>query len=236
MNFHNLIEDIVIETASDIFSDKDVSEKNDFCKCSQCYKDVICFVLNRMKPVYIFSSRGASHFKMNYQDNLQRRADIVSLIHKGIERVIKVKRPHFSHNNFIDNGDKHANINYFIFPTITGKILNSETFSPVCNIPVSLYYKDKLMDMVSSNWQNPYTISTVTACIFAFLPFPIKAASNDIEKVFELEIVIEHEDFKSLRHYFSVIIISDNDFVEYYRYNSFVDLKEIHLIPLKKTG
>ena len=47
MEIHNIIEDIVYETALEIFQDEEVSKKANFCTCSQCLKDAVCFALNR---------------------------------------------------------------------------------------------------------------------------------------------------------------------------------------------
>ncbi|MBN2444551.1 MAG: late competence development ComFB family protein [Spirochaetales bacterium] len=233
MEIHNIVEDIVHETALEIFQDEEVSKKAHFCTCSQCLKDAVCFVLNRIEPVYVFSSRGASHFKMNYLDNLQRKADIVALIHKGIERVIKVKRPHFPHDGKeISKTDMKEGF-YFNFPIISGKMLDSKTFAPVNDIGISLYLKGNLMKMINPNWQNPYVISSITPGIFSFFPFPLEAHKSGIQKEIELELTTDHKQYNPLTYYFKLNLISENIFEDYFNYKNYYDLKDIHLISAK---
>ena len=170
---------------------------------------------------------------MNYLDNLQRKADIVSLIHKGIDRVIKVKRPHFPHDGKPIREDETREGYYFNFPIISGKILNSETFSPVSDIGIFLYIQGQPMKMITPNWQNPYTISPVTPGIFTFFPYPIEAKKSGIKKEFELELTTDHEKYEPLTHYFKITLVSDNIFEDYFNYNNYFDMKDIHLIPVK---
>ncbi|MBN2531932.1 MAG: late competence development ComFB family protein [Spirochaetales bacterium] len=233
MEIHNIVEDIVYETAFEIFKDEEVSKKAHFCTCSQCLKDAVCFALNRIDPVYIFSSRGASHFKMNYLDNLQRKADIVALIHKGIDRVIKVKRPHFPHDGMDISEDSAKQGSYFNFPIVSGKMLDSKTFAPVSDIEISLMEKGVPVKMINPNWQNPYLISPVTPGIFSFFPFPLEAKKSGIEREFELELTTHQEKYEPLTHYFKLTIVSENIFSDYFNYNNYFDLKDIHLIPKK---
>lgn len=235
MEIHNIVEDIVYEIALEIFEDEQVSKKANFCTCSQCLKDAVCFVLNRIEPVYIFSSRGASHFKMNYFDNLQRKADIVALVHKGIDRIIKVKRPHFPHNGKQKSKDEAKEGYYLNFPIISGKILDSESFTPLSDIGISLYNKGKLMKMINPNWQNPYIISPVTPGIFTFFPYPFEVKKSGIEKEIELELTTDHKEYEPLTHYFKITLISENIFEDYFNYNNYFDLKNIHLIPANLT-
>lgn len=233
MEIHNIVEDIVHETALEIFEDEEVSKKAHFCTCSQCLKDAVCFALNRIEPVYIFSSRGASHFKMNYLDNLQRKADIVALIHKGIDRVIKVKRPHFPHDGKQEFEDTVKHGSFFNFPIISGKILDSEKFGPVSDIAILLMEKGSPVKMINPNWQNPYVISPVTPGIFSFFPFPLEAKRSGIKKEIELELTTDNENYEPLTHYFKLALVSENIFSDYFNYNNYFDLKDIHLIPRK---
>jgi hypothetical protein len=170
---------------------------------------------------------------MHYLDNLQRKADIVSLIHKGIDRVIKVKRPHFPHDSIIlpENATKIGA--YFNYPVISGKILDSETFAPVSDIEIFLMEKGKKLKMLNPNWQNPYVISPVTPGIFTFFPTPLEAKRKGIKKEIELELTTDHQKYEPLTHYFKLTLVSANVFSDYFNYNNYIDLKDIHLIPKK---
>ncbi|MBN1696828.1 MAG: late competence development ComFB family protein [Spirochaetales bacterium] len=230
MEIHNIVEDIVEDIAKEIFIDEKNLKKANFCTCTQCFNDVICYVLNRIEPVYIYSSRGAAHFKMNYLDNLQRRADIVALVHKGIERIILAKRPHFPHDSAQIKSEKTEGC-FFNFPTIMGKLLHSVTFSPLSDLAVSLYSFDEPAKMINPNWQNPCDVSQVTPGIFAFFPYPEKASKPGEKREFEFELVVDTDTYETLRHYFKIAVVSENVFSDYYNYNNLFDLKILYCVP-----
>jgi competence protein ComFB len=229
MIIHNIMEDIVRELTDEIFKDNEIRERETFCSCYQCKSDVMCYVLNRISPIYIFTSRGASHFKVNYLDNLQRRADIQSLIHKGIKRVVKTKRPHFLHHDEAENKTPHGI--YFNFPPITGKIIDSITFEPLSEIPVGLYFEGELVEMINPNWQNPYSTHGSTAGIYTFLPKPEAAAKESETRVFEFELVVDTDKYEPFRKYFEITMAATPEYIEYYRYNSYHEIEDLYLIP-----
>jgi competence protein ComFB len=229
MIIHNIMEDMVRELIDEIFNDSELKKKESFCSCYQCKSDVMCFVLNRISPIYIFTARGATRFKMSYLDNLQRKADIVSLIHRGIKRVGLVKRPHFLHNNENESISPHGF--FFNVPALTGKVIDSITFEPLGSISVLLLLGGTPVEMINPNWQNPYLTNMNTAGIFTFFPRPMPAEKyNDIRKC-EYELVVEDPVYEAYRRYFEVTVRSSEEFIEYYRYNSFLELEDVFLIP-----
>lgn len=229
MIIHNIMEDMVRELIDEIFNDRELLKKETFCSCYQCKGDVMCYVLNRISPIYIFTSRGATRFKMNYLDNLQRKADIATLIHRGIKRVGQAKRPHFLHKNEIENRKPHGF--FYNIPPLTGKAINSITFEPLGSISVTLHCGGKPVEMINPNWQNPYVTHTKTAGIFTFFPRPLAADRETIEKKFEFELVVEDKGYESYRRYFEVNVTSTDEYIEYYRYNSYIELEDVFLIP-----
>jgi competence protein ComFB len=229
MIVHNIMEDIVRELTEEIFTDPELSGRDTFCSCYQCKNDVMCYVLNRINPIYIFTSRGASHFKMNYLDNLQRRADIAALIYKGIKKVVETKRPHFLHKN--EAGDSEHHGTYYNFPTISGKVIDSLTFEPLGNIEISLLRNGSAVEMINPNWQNPYCTHSGTAGIFAFLPMPIEAPGENDEKTFELELAIDAPEYEQYRRYFEITVASSAEYREFYSYGSYFELEDVYLIP-----
>jgi competence protein ComFB len=229
MFIHNIMEDMVQELVEEIFNDIELEKRETFCSCYQCKNDVMCYVLNRINPIYIFTSRGASRFKMDYLDNLQRKADIATLIHKGIRRVVKSKRPHFLH---MDEADKSMPSGiYFNFPTITGKIINSITFEPLGNVSVMLLHNGQPVEMINPNWQNPYTTHTSSAGIFTFLPKPHPAREDSQSQVFEFELAVDDSAYDAYRRYFEITVIARPEYIEYYTYNTYHDMEDIYLIP-----
>ena len=65
MKIHNQMEDLVLNIVDEMFDSKDIQE-SDICTCGQCRLDVACFVLNRISPEYIISSRGLAHLNSDY--------------------------------------------------------------------------------------------------------------------------------------------------------------------------
>lgn len=229
MKIHNLMEDIVREKAVEIFSDKNLARQSNFCNCQQCLSDVICYVLNRIKPVYIFSARGAAHFKMNYLENLQREADLVTNIYRGIEQIAKARRPYCSN---LESQAQYMDGYYFNFPTICGKIFNSETFEPVDELSISLYRERKVVDTINKNWPNPYYISSNTSGIYTFFIKPYKAENNDMTRTFEFELIVNSTNYQPLRHYFVLNVSSEKEYIDYYRLNITHTVEDLHLIPI----
>ncbi len=234
MFIHNIMEDMVRELVDEIFNDTELKKREVFCSCHQCKNDVMCYVLNRISPIYIFTSRGASHFKMDYLDNLQRKADIAALIHKGIKRVVSTKRPHFLHN------DEAGRISppgvFFNFPTITGKIINSITFEPLGSVSVGLLRNGTVVEMINPNWQNPYFTRSSTEGIFTFLPKPFPAEEENKPQVFEFELSVDDEEYEPYRRYFEITVVSRPEYIEYYTYNTYHDMEDVYLIPKTEEG
>lgn len=232
------MEDIVKEQVQEIFQDERFNQQNHFCTCAQCQADVICYVLNHIPPVYIFSGKGATYFKLNYLDDMQKSADMAALIQKGIDRVVLQKRPHFPHSNDQETHKERPKGFFFNFPSITGKILHSITFGPISNINISLNFQGKPMEMINPNWQNPYHVIDKTEGIFTFLPHPIvcDCIESGIKKDFECELSISHSDFEPFHHFFTITLESEPYFADYYRFNRYYDLKTLYIIPLASMG
>lgn len=231
MKIHNIMEDIIKEKALEIFSDENLVTRNDFCNCQQCLSDVICFVLNRIKPVYIFSARGVAHFKMNYLENLQRDADLAAQIYRGIEQIAQARRPHCQSEREKVNLD----IPHFNFPVITGKIFDSRSFEPVDSIEITLFQDGKLVETTNENWPNPYGVHPNTTGIYVFFPGPIEAPEAGIKRSFEFETVVETKEFAPLRHYFSIELESEIQGLPYFRLSNTFHLEDQHLAPANDT-
>jgi len=229
MKIHNLMEDIVKEKTMEIFSDRNLAQQSNFCNCHQCLSDVICYVLNRIKPIYIFSARGAAHFKMNYLENLQREADLVTQIYRGIEQIARARRPLCSD---LENVRSVYDGPYFNFSTITGKLFNSQSFEPVDELSISLYSDGKLVDTINKNWPNPYYISSNTSGIFTFFVLPRKADDAGITKSFEFELIVNSTNYEPFRHYFALTVEAEKYYIDFYRLNRTYNIEDLYLVPI----
>ena len=231
MKVHNLMEDIVLEMIDEVFRDENAKKKKDFCTCPQCRLDVACYVLNRITPLYMISGRGLAHLQVDYQEKLQREADLASLIHRGIEHVSAARRPHFPHADQEEEAEPKGP--FFNFPQITGRLFNSENFEPISGIDVSLLDNGEPVRMVDLNWQNPYLIVSNTAGVFSFWPYPRSAETVGEKKSFDLEIIVDDAAYKPFRHYFKLLLQARETFLDLSWDERVYSLPDLYLIAGK---
>ncbi len=202
MKIHNQKEMQVIALVDEIFGEEKEKKERAFCICGQCRLDVACYVLNRLEPRYVVSERGVAHTENLYQDRVQETADIAALIHEGIDRVSRQKRPDFPHEeDALSTAEESA---IYAFPIIKGRVFNGNTFEPVCNIDVFLKISGELIEMVDPNWQNPCHIYESGSGSFFFLPKPATAESYSPGMPFRFEILIDDSRFETLHHFFMI--------------------------------
>ena len=241
MKIHNMMEDIVLEQVQQIFQDEEAQQRKGFCTCAQCKLDVACFVLGRIPSLYMVSGRGLARLQGDYQKKLQREADLVSLVHQGIDRVNQAKRPDFTHEED-EAGASVPEGHFFNFPQITGRLLNSVSFEPICAIEVTLLKDGKPMAMVDPNWQNPCRIVANTPGVYSFWPYPESAdelkrqLDQEAEyepRVFEFEIVVDDPAYQPFRHYFRLDLRARESFLALGSMERVTTLKDLYLNPGK---
>jgi competence protein ComFB len=231
MKIHNLMEDIILEKVHEIFDEEDTDLKNKgCCTCYQCRLDVACYVLNRIQSKYMTSSRGLAHLRTEYQNNLQKAADLVSLINDGIKQISSAKRPHYAHAQ--EEKPPAPEGPLYNFPTIIGRLFNGKTFEPMKDITITLRQNGKPAEMIEPSWQNPYHISFKTAGTFLFWPHPIPANSPQAKKIFEFELVVEEqEEFDELHHFFAMDLEAEDDFNDSVHLQRTYKLEDMYLFP-----
>ncbi len=231
MRIHNIMEDIVLKVVNEIFDDEEAKKNINFCTCHQCRLDTACYVLNKIPPMYTVSGRGLAHVEADYQEKVQREADIIALVKEGIEHISKTKRPHFPHNDEAEE-EKIPEGPFFNFPQIVGRIYNSVNFEPICGINVSLFFDGKLMKMVNPNWQNPYEIVPNTTGVYSFWPYPVRADARGLKKKFELEIAVDDPRYEPLRHFVEFELESEDGFLTYFTGERIYNVKDLYIVPL----
>ena len=230
MKIHNLMEDIVLDKVHEIFDeDEEGMKQNGYCCCYQCRLDVACFVLNRTQPRYMTSSRGLAHLRTEYQTNLQKTADLVSLINDGIKTVSSTKRPHYSHKN----GEKAPAPEgpLYNFPTIMGRLLNGNTFEPMKDIDVYLQKNGETVTMIDPSWQNPYRMIDKTAGTYLFWPYPVEANSPRTSRIFEFELIVNEKGYEELHHFFEIDLRAENTFNDSFHMQRTCKLEDLYLFP-----
>jgi len=231
MKIHNLMEEIVLDKIDEIIIDYRDRKLGKDLKTAEKYKfDVACYVLNRIDPVYVVSGRGLAYLDADYIDQLQKNADLVTLIHQGIERVMNVQRPYYDKKKKKDELERKGD--FFNFPIIKGRIFNSLNFEPLFGVQIQLNYQGKCMKMIEDTWQNPYTIQENTAGKFLFLPYALEAKNKGEKASFELEIIARYKDYEELTHYFSIEIEADDRVINYFRVNKVHEIKDLYLVPV----
>jgi len=231
MKIHNLMEDIVLEKVHEIFEDENADFKSKgYCTCYQCRLDVACYVLNRIQSKYMTSSRGLAHLRTEFQNNLQKSADLASLINDGIKQVSTTKRPHYDHGEEGKIPSPEGPL--YNFPTIIGRLFNGKTFEPMKDITISLGKGGKLVEMIEPSWQNPYYISYKTAGTFLFWPHPVPANSPKAKQIFEFELVVEEQaEYDELHHFFEMNLEAEEEFNEAVHLQRTYKLEDLYLFP-----
>jgi competence protein ComFB len=231
MELHNTAEDLVLARISEIFENIEASDNPDnLCTCNQCRMDTACYVLNRTRPHYIISNRGAARVEQETIRKQQMDADIVALIYEGIRRVNHNLRPTAIH------GIKQTETNsqtspMFNIPTIVGRIFNGSDFAPAAGIKVELFRNGELVPMKDSNWQNPCVLVPNTEGTFTFWPNPIPAGDSNLHQVFEFNIKVDSEEFETLNHFFKIPVISDAHTMSSFSLSHTIKLPDLYLFP-----
>lgn len=232
MDFHNVNEDIVVETVQNIFTEIEKSGNPDkYCLCYQCRLDTICFTLNRIEPNYMVSNRGYTRIDNFSIKTQQKEADITTLIYKAIRLVNHNLRPTAPHDGSVITSQVKTNYPLFDIPTISGRIFNGETFEPIVDVEVSLYCEDELVIMRNNNWQNPYTMVASTPGNFSFWPAPITCEAPDVSKEFKFSVRVTSADYEPLTHFFSITTVSKFHTPHSYALNRRYKLPDLYIFP-----
>ncbi|RPJ07496.1 MAG: competence protein ComFB [Spirochaetaceae bacterium] len=224
-----MLEEIVLERIDEILHDFREKNPSEALAVAEEFRlDVACYVLNRIDAVYVVSGRGLAYMDIDYLEKLQRDADLITLIHQGIKRVLTIQRPYYTQKR--ETPETREGL-FFNLPIIRGRIFNSLNFAPVFEIDVKLLHQNENVTMIEPNWQNPYTIVENTAGNYYFWPKPVTAEKTGVLKSFEFEIVIESGQFEKLNHFFSIPVTSESGMLDYFRINKILNLKDIYLVP-----
>jgi competence protein ComFB len=231
MDIHNTIEDIVVNKVQTIFEELQKDNKEDYCLCSQCRLDTICYALNRLEPHYIVSNRGLTRMEQAGITRQQTEADIASLIYKGLRLVNHHMRPTAPHDGSTHPHSQKLNSPVFDIPTISGRLFNGVSFEPIVGVTLALHSKGELVPMRNPNWQNPYNMISSTPGAFSFWPAPITAEAPEIDEVFQFTIKVDSPDYEPLHHFFRISAISKFHTPHSYTLNRTFKLPDLYLFP-----
>lgn len=200
MDVRNVMEDAVKSLVDELFAAEDRDKRLGFCTCDQCRLDVECFVLNRVKPEYIVSSRGLAYSEKEGLDKVQRQADLISLVKEGWGKVSHSPRPTSGHAG-PKGGLAEREGPTYNFPTIMGRVFDGRTFAPLGEGVVRLYANGEEVEMVDPNWQNPFVLAGATGGTFIFWPKAIPAGHEGAERNFVFELKVDVPGLEVLSHF-----------------------------------
>ncbi len=231
MKIHNLMEDIVMEKVQEIYEEESLRMKEKgYCLCRQCRMDVACYVLNRVPSRYATSARGLAHLRYEYQNNMQKMADLVRNINDGIKQVSAFRRPNYDH--LPEEQFPSPDPPLFNFPTIMGRLLNGKTFEPMADIDIHLRQQGEPVGMIDPGWMNPFHIVDETQGNFLFWPYPKQTGKENKREVFDFELVVEEtEQYDELYHYFSLELESENFFIDSVHLQRSTKIPDLYLFP-----
>ncbi len=224
MKPHNLMEELVINTVDDIFSNDDYLNKTGCPNCEQSKIDVTCYVLNRIPPLYTTSSRGLAHLDKSYIVKPQSTADITALVNEGIKQVALHQRPDGD-----SSGQELPEPPMFNFPIIKGQVFDGKTFAPFSGGSITLKSDNGRVRMRGSRWATPCTLIEDTESRFLFWPMPVKADVTGEARVFSFSIEIEADGYKPVKHFISLNLTADDSFVNSMEVNRIHTVESIYL-------
>jgi competence protein ComFB len=224
MEIRNLMEDSVKAVVDELFAAEARDHRLGYCSCDQCRLDVACYVLNRVKPEYIVSSRGLAYSEKEGLDKVQRRADVISFVKEGWGKVTHAPRTTADHEAPSAPAEL-AEGPSFNFPTIMGRVFDGRTFAPIGEGQVRLLAAGVQVGMVDTNWQNPFILAGGTAGTYIFWPSQVHSARPGEEGSWNFEIRVEAPGFDVISHFIELSFQSEAEVRRDF------SLQRVHKIP-----
>ncbi|MBP5402322.1 MAG: late competence development ComFB family protein [Treponema sp.] len=209
MKIHNLMEELVEKRVNKLYDDLKAAKTTWLtCDCENCRSDVMAFVLNRIPPKYIISSRGITHTAA--ENNLtQIKADIDTLAIEAIRIVSVSKRPTHNVKSSPESFFITGTIPYFFFPTFTGTVMDGTTFEPLSNARITLLKDGEPAKMIDLSWANPTRTYGSTKGTYSFCVQPEKAEKEKEDAIFKFSVKVEADGYVPVSYAFTVPIKSE---------------------------
>jgi competence protein ComFB len=230
MRFHNTNEDVVISKVDEIFEFiQKQGNPEHFCFSEQCRLDTICYVLNRVEPHYIVSSRGVARFGLDTTERQQLKIDVTALVYDALKIVAQNKRS-LPSGTLETSLAEHSPM--FNIPTILGKFLNGVNFAPMVDAKLELRLDGELTPMIDERWQNPCKLVAQNPGVFSFWPSPVPTEALGIRQVFQFAISAEREGFETVHHFFDVEAVSEAQYHSAFSMDRSIKLQDLYMFPV----
>lgn len=235
MDLHNLMEDVILQYLEEVLNLK----KDNICKCEQCKLDMACYALNKVKPMYVVSSRGVVHSQNMKRLNYQNDIDVYSIVTEAVDVVSKTRRhdDYFPKNDTsVTQGCEYENLKgnfFFNFPQIIGRVLDSDTLSPMSDVKISLNAEtsDESVKMFNERWKNPVNLVNQMQGAFSFWPVPSISDKEGIQKDFQFNLKISKEGYEPIRKFFEIRVISSKILNRFIINDNIFYIEDIYLYP-----
>ncbi|MCR4790216.1 MAG: late competence development ComFB family protein [Treponemataceae bacterium] len=204
MKIHNIMEEVVEKKVNNLY-DQVIKMKDTWlnCDCEQCRLDTTCYVLNRIQPKYVVSSRGINH-TLSKKDN-QTNADIEKIIIEGMRTINSVSRPY--HKSDVNDKKTYIEGPVYNFPTFIGSVYDGSTFEPIENAEVKLFMNEELAPMIDQAWFNPVETTKNAKGTYSFL---VKSQlANEKTKIFNFRIEVTADDYEKVIYNFELPLIKE---------------------------
>jgi competence protein ComFB len=240
MELHNLMEDIVLK-----FLDEMLADRKDICKCDQCKSDIMCYTLNKIKPMYVISARGIIHTENENRFRFQNEIDVMTTLSEAIDVVSVQKRHDVGKNISILEGkksdildDKTGEGFYFNFPQLVGRVFDSADLSPVQDAEIKLSGETGKEDikMFNDYWQNPVKIIKAMDGGYTFWAYPLKADKAGLQKDFQFSLTVSKEGYEPAAKFFLVRVVSQKGITQHISRDNIFSIEDIFISKGNRRG
>lgn len=206
MKVHNLMEEIVTKHINELYDNLKKNQTWLNCDCENCRADTICYVLNRIQPKYVISSRGITHFDSK---DIQMNIDLDAIGIEGIRAITSTTRPYHNTKKKITKKEDVSQEPSFSFPIFQGTIIDGSTFEPINNATITLKLDGKPVKMRDVSWSNPTKTFKTTKGNYSFWAASIPAKKAGETKSFNFVFEAEVEGYTPVTYVFELKATSE---------------------------
>ena len=240
MYIHNNIEDLVFKYLDDVLASKD-----NICKCNQCKTDMACYALNRVKPMYVVSSRGIIHTENRRREDRQDEIDVFTTVSEAVDIVSSTRRHEITSDykyNIVEDktktGYKTDEGCFFNFPQLIGRIFDSSNLAPIFDAEIVLYDKmiENKIKMFNDSWENPVKLVPQMEGTYSFWPASIPAEKSDIQKDFYMNISVTKKDYEPVIKFFFIRLVSTKEIKNHIKKENILYIDDIFISKGNRKG
>ncbi|MBQ9238246.1 MAG: late competence development ComFB family protein [Treponema sp.] len=210
MKVHNIMEEYVATRVENIYNrltEDAIAWLT--CDCDICRHDVVGYVLNRIPPRYVVSSRGSTHGAQAFTD-AQLSADVDALVMHGIRLINAIQRPYHTPYQRIHEKEKNHITPVFNFPVFQGTVYDGLSFDCLADVQLTLMQEDNTVAlMVDTTWENPCRTYKATNGSYSFWVRPFAAGNAHSNATFHFTIEAVCDGYRPVFYGFAIPLVSE---------------------------